>query len=56
MKNVIVADKTLCRKSSEVGFKESIEIARQLEKLKVNIIELPRIVSEAKDVLLIKTI
>ena len=56
MKNVIVADTTLCASNGSLGFKESIEIARQLEKLKVNIIELPRIINAAKDILLIKTI
>ncbi|MBR4910282.1 MAG: hypothetical protein IKZ47_03040 [Clostridia bacterium] len=55
MKTIFVADTTLNR-SKVFGFKESIEIARQLEKLKVDIIELPKIASEAKDVLLIKTI
>ena len=56
MKKVIVADTTLCASNGNLGFKESIEIARQLEKLRVDIIELPRIVNTAKDVLLIKTI
>lgn len=56
MKKVIVADRTLCKKAGEFGFKESIEIARQLEKLNIDIIELPKIINEAKDVLLIKTI
>lgn len=55
MKRVIVADATL-HQNGGFGFKESIEIARQLEKLKIDIIELPRIVNEAKDVLLIKTV
>lgn len=55
MKKVIVADATL-HQSGTFGFKESIEIARQLEKLKVDIIELPKITDTAKDVLLVKTI
>ena len=55
MKKVIVADATL-HQNSGLGFKESIEIARQLEKLKVDIIELPAIKTPAKDVLLIKTV
>ena len=56
MKNVIVADTTLHKNAVGFGFKESIEIARQLEKLRVDIIELPGVINTAKDVLLIKTI
>ena len=55
MKKVIVADSTL-HQNKAFGFKESIEIARQLEKLNVDIIEMPKITDEAKDVLLIKTV
>ena len=55
MKKVIVADSTL-HQNGTYGFKESIEIARQLEKLNVDIIEMPAITDEAKDVLLIKTV
>lgn len=55
MKKVIVADATL-HQNGTYGFKESIEIAKQLEKLKVDIIELPKIADVAKDVLLIKTV
>ena len=55
MKKVIVADATL-HQNGTYGFKESIEIAKQLEKLKVDIIEMPRITDEAKDVLLVKTV
>ena len=55
MKKVIVADSTL-HQNGTYGFKESIEIARQLEKLNVDIIEMPKICDAAKDVLLIKTV
>ncbi|MBR6902732.1 MAG: hypothetical protein IKN39_02440 [Clostridia bacterium] len=55
MKKVIVADSTLSQNNT-FGFKESIEIAKQLGKLNVDIIELPGIKNVAKDVLLIKTI
>lgn len=55
MKKVIVADSTLSQNGT-FGFKESIEIAKQLEKLNVDIIELPGIKNVTKDVLLIKTI
>ena len=56
MKKILVADATISENYANFGFNDSIEIARQLEKLKVDIIELPRISSAAKDGLLIKTI
>ncbi len=57
MKSIVVADRTLCREGSVFSFKEKIEIARQLERLSVDVIELPAIKSGSKtDVLLVKTI
>lgn len=56
MKTIVVADSTLCREGSVFSFKEKIEIARQLERLGVDIIELPEIKSGKSDVLLVKTI
>lgn len=55
MKNVSVADMTLCRKNG-LSFKEKIEIVRQLEKLNVSAIELPAIENKKSDVLLVRTI
>ncbi len=55
MKNVSVADMTLCRNSG-LSFKEKIEIVRQLEKLNVNAIELPAIENKKSDILLVRTI
>ena len=56
MKKVIIADKTLV--CSEIGFsfREKIEIARQLENLKVDVIELPEIIEEKVDTLLVRTV
>lgn len=51
-----VADRTLCKSSAVLGFKEKIEIARQLEKLGVSAVELPRIENDKADTLLIRTI
>lgn len=51
-----IADRTLCRQSAVLGFKEKIEIARQLEKLGVNAVELPKIENDKADALLIRTI
>lgn len=51
-----IADKTLCKESNAFSFKEKIEIARQLEKLNVDVIELPEIENAKADTLLIKTI
>ena len=50
-----ISDKTLSGKQS-FSFKEKIEIARQLEKLGVNAIELPAIDNVKTDTLLIKTV
>ena len=55
MKNVNVADTTLCRNTT-LSFKEKIEIVRQLEKLNVNAIELPAIENNKSDILLVRTI
>ena len=51
-----IADKTLCQKERSFSFKEKLEIARQLEKLNVDIVELPKISNTKADALLIKTI
>ena len=56
MKSIIVADSTLCREGSVFSFKERIEIARQLERLSVDVIELPEIKVGKTDVLLVKTV
>jgi 2-isopropylmalate synthase len=56
MKNISIADMTLCRKATSLSFKEKIEIVRQLEKLNVDAVELPAIESKKTDVLLIRTI
>lgn len=50
-----ISDKTLSGKQN-FSFKEKIEIARQLEKLGVNTIELPQIDNVKTDTLLVKTI
>ncbi len=56
MKQIKIADATLCRENSHFSFKEKIEIARQLENLNVDIIEFPEITSARADILLIKTV
>lgn len=56
MKNIRIADTTLCRENNSFSFKEKIEIARQLEKLSVDIIELPEIENSKTDVLLARTV
>lgn len=56
MKQIKIADTTLCFKTNNFGFKEKIEIARQLENLNVDIIEFPEITNAKADILLIKTI
>ena len=56
MKKIIIADSTLSRENAAFSFKEKLEIARQLEKLNVDIIELPVIENAKTDMLLIKTV
>ncbi|MBR3804886.1 MAG: hypothetical protein IKJ14_06045 [Clostridia bacterium] len=56
MKKVIIADKTLVCSESGFSFREKIEIARQLENLKVDVIELPEIIEEKVDTLLVRTV
>ena len=56
MKQIKIADATLCRENSHFSFKEKIEIARQLENLNVDIIEFPEIASAKADILLVKTV
>ncbi len=54
--NIKISDKTLCQKSNSFSFKEKLEIARQLEKLNIDVIALPEIENTKADTLLIKTI
>lgn len=51
-----ISDKTLCREEATFSFKEKIEIARQLQKLCVDAVELPYIENVKSDTLLVKTI
>ena len=55
MKKIFITDATLNSKNT-FSFKEKIEIARQLEKLQVDVIELPAIENIKSDTLLIRTI
>ena len=50
-----IADRTLCRENCTFSFKEKIEICRQLEKLKVDVIELPAIDNPKTDILFVRT-
>ena len=51
-----IFDKTMSSKNQTFSFKEKLEIARQLEKLNVDAVELPAIENPAADMLLVKTI
>ena len=50
-----IADRTLCRENCTFSFKEKIEICRQLEKLKVDVMELPAIENAKTDILFVRT-
>ncbi len=52
---VQIADTTLCFAGRKFSFKEKLEIARQLEKLCVDYIELPEIADVKTDILLVRT-
>ncbi len=56
MKRILIADKTMTGLSAELSFREKTEIAKQLDKLGVDIIELPAVKNDKTDVLLIKNI
>ena len=56
MKTITVIDTTLCRENSTFSFKEKIEIARLLERLNADVIELPAIDNPKSDVLLVRTL
>jgi len=51
-----IADRTLCREENTFTFKEKIEIARQLQRLNVDAIELPLIENGKADMLFIRTL
>ncbi|MBQ9910632.1 MAG: hypothetical protein IJM50_03960 [Lachnospiraceae bacterium] len=54
MRQIAVMDTILCRKP-ELTFREKLEIARKLERLNVQVIELPEIADEKADTLLVRT-
>lgn len=56
MKKIFITDATLNQKNNVFSFKERIEIARQLEKLQVDVIEISPIENVKSDTLLIRTI
>lgn len=56
MKQIKIADTTLCRENKVFSFKEKVEIVRQLERLSVDFIEIPEIENAKTDILFIKTV
>lgn len=56
MKNIKICDRTLCTAWAHFRFQEKIEIARQLERLSVNAVELPEIENAKTDTLLVRTV
>ena len=55
MKNITIADRTLCTGSSQFSFKEKIEVARQLSRLCADTIEMPEISNVRTDTLLVRS-
>lgn len=56
MKHITVADMTLVKAADVLSFKEKIEIARHLDHLNANVIDLPEIKNVTTDTLLIRTV
>lgn len=56
MKNITLSDMTLFRCASVLSFKERIEIARHLDNLNVDVIDMPEITNLKTDTLLIRTV
>ena len=56
MKSIGIYDATLARENGAFSFKEKIEIARQLERLCVDTIELPEIKNARTDILFVRTV
>ncbi len=56
MDRIMIADTTLCLTERKYSFKEKLEIARHLDRLSVDRIELPEIADEKTDILLVRTV
>lgn len=56
MKTISISDMTLALNSNQLSFKEKIEIARHLDNLCVDVIDMPIIKNATTDTLLIRTI
>lgn len=55
MKTIRIADTTLCRENTNLSFKEKLQVARHLEKLNIDVIEMPEIKETKTDILFVKT-
>ncbi len=56
MKKISIADATLVGLAEQLSFKEKIEIARQLDRLQPDVIELPAVKNVTADTLFIRTV
>ncbi len=60
MKKIMIADMTIresvVKSDISMSFKEKLEVAKQLEKLKVDVIEMPEITDDKADALLLKSL
>ena len=55
-RRIYISDTTLCRVDENTSFKEKIDIAKRLDSIKVDSIEMPPITNEKADTLLIHTV
>ena len=56
MKQITIADISLTQRADKLSFKEKIEIARHMDNLQIDVIEMPEIQNPATDCLMIHTI
>lgn len=56
MKEIRISDMTLTVKKNQLSFKEKVEIARQLENLNVDAVEIPEIANVRSDTLFVRTV
>jgi len=55
MKKITIIDNTLCRKDVFFTFKDKLNMARQLDKVEIDVLELPEITDVREDILLCRT-
>ena len=55
MRKIQIADTTLCRENGKFSFRERLEVIRLLDRLGVDVIEIPAVTEGRTDILLVRT-